>query len=145
MSNTGSILASAEGKRLSESVDEIDRKLRGAATGFDFKTAMDLLRTFLEEFIEEAAENVSTKSTVRFPTKEEREKLNHFVTYKDYLRNSDIVGREEEELLQKLYNYLSNKGSHVLSSSPEQFHVSRTTVIEWCMMIAGRVQAHLRV
>lgn len=127
-------------KKLSEALDEIDRKLMGAATAFDFKTAMELLRTFFEEFIEEAAHKVSKKSTVEFPT---AEKLNHFSTYKDYLRNSTIIGREEEELLQKLYNYLSNMGSHVLGSTREQFHVSRTTVVEWCMMIAGRVQSYL--
>jgi hypothetical protein len=34
-------------------------------------------------------------------------------------------------------------GSHVLGSTPEQFHVSRTTVVEWSMMIAGRVQAFI--
>jgi hypothetical protein len=129
-------------ERLSAALDEIDRKLIRASTAFDFKTAMELLRTFFEEFIEEAAKKVSRKSTVRFPT---GEKLNHFSTYKDYLRNSSIIGREEEELLQKLYNYLSNMGSHVLGSTPEQFHVSRTTVVEWCMMIAGRVQNYLSV
>jgi hypothetical protein len=126
-------------KKLSEALDEMDRRRSGAATSVDFKTAMELLRTFFEEFIEEAAQKVSENSSVIFPTGEKC----HFSTYKDYLRNSAIIGREEEELLQKIYNYLSNMGSHVLGSTPEQFHVSRMTVVEWCMMIAGRVQSYL--
>ena len=51
-----------------------------------------------------------------------------------------MIGPEEYNLLQKLYNFLSNQGSHQLGSAPEQLRVAHATVIEWCMLIAGRVE-----
>lgn len=122
--------------KLVEALNELERRTAVAATEFEFKSAMELLRTFFEEFIEEAATRSATTSSVPFPS---GEKLSHFAPYNDYLRTAGVTGREEQELLQKLYNYISNKGSHALGSAPEQFHVARTTVIEWCMLIAGRV------
>jgi hypothetical protein len=55
-------------KRLSEALNEIDRRLVGAATAFDFKTAMELLRMFFEEFLKEAARKVAERSPVTLPT-----------------------------------------------------------------------------
>jgi hypothetical protein len=122
---------------LTEALRELERKTIGAATKFDYKSAMELLRTFFEEFLEEASKKVAPKSSVPLPA---GDKLSHFGTYNDYLKNAGITGREEHEMLGKLYAFLSNKGSHVLGSEPEQFHVARTTVIEWCMLLAGRVK-----
>lgn len=122
---------------LAKSLDEIERRTTVASSGFDFKSAMDLLRTFFEEFVEEAAGILSARTKVPLPS---GDKLAHFSPFKDYLRQNGLVGREEEELLQKLYNFISNQGTHKLGSSAEHFHVAKTTVIEWCMMIAGRLQ-----
>jgi hypothetical protein len=127
-------------KKLSDALNETERRGATAATGLDFKTAMDLLRTFFEEFIEEASQKIAPKTGQPAPT---GPSISHFGSFKDYLRSVNIIGPEEEQVLQKLYNYLSNRGSHSLGSAPEQFHVAQATVIEWCMMIAGRVTAFM--
>jgi hypothetical protein len=127
--------------KLPQALNQIERMGISATTAFDFKSAMDMLRTFFEEFVENAAKLVEKKTNVPVPNDP---KQSHFGPFKDYLRKVDVIGVEEEELLGKLYRFLSNTGSHVLGSAPEQFHVARTTVIEWCMMIAGRVQAKLK-
>lgn len=51
-----------------------------------------------------------------------------------------MVGPEESALLQALYNFLSNQGTHKLGAAPEQLRVAYATVIEWCMLVAGRVK-----
>jgi hypothetical protein len=66
-------------------------------------------------------------------------KVNHYAPYRQYLENAEFIGAEESELLQKLYNFLSNQGSHKLGSAPEQLRVAHATVVEWCMLIAGRI------
>jgi hypothetical protein len=127
-------------KNLSTALQEIERRSSAASTTLDFKSAMDLLRTFFEEFVEEAARKASGMATTPLPT---GERLSHFAPFKDYLRNVGIVGTEEADVLRVLYSYMSNQGAHALGSAPEQFHVAKTTVIEWCLMIAGRVHIYL--
>jgi hypothetical protein len=51
-----------------------------------------------------------------------------------------VITLDEAAVLQSLYNVESNEGTHKLLSVPEQVHIWTTTVIEWCLMIAGRVQ-----
>jgi hypothetical protein len=128
------------GSRLTQALHEVEKREAGAATELDFKAAMDLLRSFLEVFVREAAVRVAAKSAVTLP---HGETLRPFAPWKDYLRNSELITRQEEELLQKLYGYLSTESVHALGAGPEQLRVSRVTVIEWCMLIAGRVQKYL--
>jgi hypothetical protein len=125
---------------LSEASNEIDRRGATASSGFDFKSAIELLRTFFENFCQEACFKVEAKIGKKAPV---GPSVNHFADYKQYLRVHGFVGAEEEELLGKLYRFLSNQGSHKLGSAPEQFRVANATVIEWCMLIAGRVSAYL--
>lgn len=124
---------------LANALHEIDRRGAAAATTFDFKAAIDLLRTFFEGFVQEAAARVPIAG-IAVPVPGTKG-TSYFGAFKDYLVTARILGTNDARLLQELYNYLSNEGSHSLASAPEQFHVAKVTVIEWCMMIAGRVQA----
>lgn len=120
---------------------EIEQKANLAQSEIDAKTTMDLLRTFYEEFIEESCRKVEKKVGKDAPA---GPKVNHFAPYREYLATHAFVGPEESELLQKLYNFISNTGTHKLSSAPEQLRVTHAMVIELCMLIAGRVAAYLK-
>lgn len=128
-------------RRLPHALGEVERRATSATTPFDFKAAVDLLRAFFESFVQEAARRVAASGARQLPAGEPRP----FATWKDYLRNAGVITTNEAELLQKLYNYLSIEGTHNLGTGLEQFNVSRVTIVEWCMMIAGRIQRHLRV
>ncbi len=121
---------------LTSASDEIEQRAVAATSDTDVKSVMDLLRTFYEEFIEEACRKSEPKVGKPVPGGPH---VAHFQPYKQYLENAGLVGPEEGEILQKLYNFLSNQGSHKLTSAPEQLRVARSTVIEWCMLIAGRI------
>ena len=47
----------------------------------------------------------------------------------------------ETALSQKLYNYVSNTGTHTLGSEREQARVVKNMVIELSLLVVGRVQA----
>lgn len=128
--------------RLNAALLEIERRGTSAASEFDFKAAMDLLRTFYEEFMEEAAKKIQPRVGTAAPESGAKG-VNHFASFKDYLKNAGVFNTDEDEVLRRLYAYLSNQGSHKLGAAPEQFHVAKVTVIEWCMMLAGRVQRYL--
>jgi len=121
-------------REIVEALNELDIKLYAAGKPLDFKGCMDLLRTIYEEMFEDAAKKVFTKRTRPLPHG------GPFQPWRQYLENEVIITRDEGELSQKLYNYLSNAGTHQLGSEPEQVRVSRNMVIELGLMIVGRVQ-----
>lgn len=51
------------------------------------------------------------------------------------------MSEKEGEVLQKLYNYVSVAGVHQLGSAPEQVRVAKNTLVEWGLLVVGRVQA----
>lgn len=126
--------------KLSQASDEIEARLVLAATDIDVKSAMDLVRTFLEEVVEEASRKIEAKVGKAAPG---GPKVNHYGPYLQYLQSAGVVGPEEGELLQKLYNFLSNQGAHKLGAAPEQLRVAHVTVVEWCLLILGRVKTLL--
>ena len=125
---------------LSDASSEIEQRAATATTETDVKTVMDLLRSFFEEFTEEACRKVEARLGKPVPS---GPKLSHYAPYRQYLESARFIGFEESEFLQKLYNFLSNQGTHKLGSAPEQLKVAHTTVIEWCMLIAGRINDFL--
>jgi hypothetical protein len=123
--------------KLSKASGEIEGRAAISATDIDIKTVMDLTRTFLEEFVEEACRKIESKVGKPVPS---APKQSHYAPFRQYLESAGVLGPEESMLLQWLYNFLSNQGAHKLSAAPEQLRVAHATVVEWCMLIAGRVK-----
>jgi hypothetical protein len=106
--------------KIAEVLEEAEKKLNTATTAFDFKGAMDLVRTAYEETFEDAAKVIANFKNKSIPTG------SHFKPFREFLVNQSILTPDEGEVSQKLYNYLSNAGSHALGSAPEQARVERT-------------------
>jgi hypothetical protein len=121
-----------------EALRQVDRKAQNATTPLDFRDCIDALRVFFENFMREAGRLVEAKSGEPVPVEEKA------VLWKNYLRKVGLIGDSDMEMMQSIYNYLSNRGSHRLRSEPEEFHVMKTTVIEWALLLAGRVRSYLQ-
>lgn len=125
-------------KAIVEALREVDRRLQAAGTALDFKGCMDLVRTVFEEVLEDAARTVTKKREISLPLDPPRK---HFQPWVQLLENNGILNGDESALAHKLYNFASNTGSHALGSAPEQARVAKNMVIEFCLMVVGRVQA----
>jgi hypothetical protein len=128
-------------KTLGETLDEIDPLGAVAATEFEFKGAVDLLRSFLEQFFKESARKVTqndSDSGAGFRC----QRVSHFRSFKDYLHRHGLINPDEAQFLQQLYAVLSNGSAHRLGAPPELFRATKVTVIEWCLLIAGRVASY---
>ena len=119
---------------LSIASNEIEHRAGIASTATDVKTVMDLLRSFYEGFIKEACGKIEMRVGKSVPS-------GSFQPHKQYLENAGLLVPDESAVLQSLYNFLSNQGAHKLSSAPEQLRVAHATIIEWCMLVAGRIDA----
>jgi hypothetical protein len=98
---------------------------------------MDLLRTIFERIFQESAFKISTRVGRAAPA---GSSVRNFQPFKQYLVNEKVLNDDESEVVQKLYNYVSNTGTHKLGSDVEQVRVTQNTIIEWALMIVGRMQ-----
>lgn len=96
-----------------------------------FEDGLHELRKFLEQVMKTVTKDTVTETGgARFKIR------------KDQASSQKLVSADEAELLQKLYNLLSNAGSHALGSKAELYSVCRATVIEWCLLLTGRFASH---
>lgn len=122
-------------KTITTAIEEAEKRITNAATSLDYKSVMDLVRTIYEEVFEDAGTAVAKLRNKSIPSSR-----NHFARFREFLVSENILNSDEGELSQKLYNYLSNAGSHALSGAPEQARVTKNIVIELCLLVLGRVQ-----
>jgi hypothetical protein len=118
-------------------LDELDRKIMAADKPLDFKACVDLARTIYEEITEDGAKQAATVTGDPLPT---GQRLS-FAPWKELLVKTKVLTPEEGELYQKLYGYLSNVSTHRLGSAQEHVRIAKNTVIEWGLLLVGRVQA----
>lgn len=122
-------------REIVEALQELDRRLYEAARALDFKGVIDLARTIFEKIIEDAAKKAAQLLKQSPPSAGKP-----FQPWKQFLIDADLITSDEGELLQKLYNYLSNAGAHKLGSAPEQARVTKNMVVELGLLVVGRVQ-----
>src|SRR2546422_8983055 len=108
-----------------EALHDLDRKIMAAGKPLDFKGCMDVIRTILEEIVEDAAIRAADLSGVKLPSG----KLKAFQPWKDLLGTAGALTPEEADLFQKIYNYFSNVGTHRLGTDIEHVPVSSKPVI----------------
>ncbi len=100
------------GDELPKALAEVEARLSGAASGFDFKACMELVRTALQEFVKQTCRTVAPKSGKPVPAPE----ANHYKPWLDYLNSAGLLTGDEQEVFQKVYNYMSNEGAHKLEA-----------------------------
>ena len=120
-----------------EALNELEQKFRGATTALDLRDCVDRMRLIYEEIVEDSARGASQVTQRPLPPPGARD----FSPWKNLLVNAGVLTDEEGELFQKLYNYLSNVGTHRLGSAPEHVRLTKNMVIEVCLLLVGRVQA----
>lgn len=122
---------------IADALQQLEPKLLAAGTPLDFKGCMDIIRTIFEEIVEDAGKKAAAFTGTAIPSG----KLKDFQPWKDLLATTRVLTPDEADLFQKLYNYISNVGAHKLGSSQEHARVAKNTVIEWSLLVVGRVQA----
>ena len=116
---------------------DLDVKIMAAGKPLDFKGCMDIIRTIFEEIVEDAAKKAAAITGATVPSG----KVKDFQPWKNLLATTGVLTPEEADLFQKMYNYFSNVGTHKLGSEQEHVRVAKNTVIEWGLLLVGRVQA----
>ncbi len=64
-----------------------------------------------------------------------------FQGWRQYLKNEGVTTQYEDAVFEKVYAFISHTAVHSLGSAPEQVRVTKNTVIEWTLFVAGRLEA----
>ena len=100
---------------------------------------MDLARTIYEEIVEDAAKKAASLTSAALPMGKAS-----FAPWREVLVKSGVLTLDEGDLFQRFYGYCSSVGTHRLGSDHEHVRIARNTVIEWGLLLVGRVQTLLR-
>lgn len=124
-------------KGIVDALNALEQKLRSATTELALRDCVDSTRLIYEEIVEDSARRTSKVTKHPLPPAGARD----FAPWKTLLVNAGVLTGDEGEFFQKLYNYLSNVGTHRLGSAPEHVRLTKNVVIEVCLLLVGRVQA----
>ena len=125
---------------LKEILKKIEDLLREAEDAFDFSACMGHIRSFLENLCVAVANDI-TKITRKQPS-EPIEENRRMVKARNYFKDNDIkfFTQEGDKLLEACYGFLSQEGTHSLTSKLENARISKNLAIEMGLFIVEKLE-----
>ncbi|MDO9464583.1 MAG: hypothetical protein Q7J67_04720 [bacterium] len=124
---------------LGESLDNIEKKLRESKTKFDYKSCIDHIRSFIESLLITIAKNVRLICEIPIT-----EPLDKFVAARNYLKNKSVgfYSVKQDKLLEGIYAFLSDSGTHKLTSDKEYARLGINTAVESALFLFKRLEKY---
>lgn len=126
-------------KRLNDLILKINEVLYNAQDPFDFKGCIDHIRTLLEKLCVSIALEIEKVKKIPPP----QTPINGMGVARQYFGKINFLIKEEDDLLDRLYYFLSDKGSHALQSEREYVRLSKNLVIEFGLFLAEKLKKYL--
>jgi hypothetical protein len=117
---------------LIQSLDEAERLYREATTPFDLKNGLGHLRSFLEQLHLQACA-AAVKKFGGSPPSKWGEALK-------YLRDNDVLAKQEELFAAHLYTLMSDTGVHPLIAEREYARLMRNMSIEYGLLVLTKLE-----
>jgi hypothetical protein len=118
-------------KLLIDSLDEAERLYRASTSPFDLKSSMGHLRSFLEQLHLEACAAVHRKFGGSLPSK--------WGEALRYLRDHDVLTKQEELFSAQFYTLTSDTGVHPLIAEQEYARLMRNMSIECGLLLLTKL------
>lgn len=116
---------------LIESLDEVERLYRAAATQFELKSSMGHLRSFLEQMHLQACAALHKKLGGTLPSK--------WGEALHYLRDHDVLSVKEELFVAQFYALVSDTSVHPLVAEREYARLIRNMSIEYGLLLLTKL------
>ena len=113
---------------LKRALDEAEKEYRGDATGFQLKSCLGHLRSFLEELHFRTCEAIAAGNN----PESEYDKWGLTV---HFLRKKDFLSSQEEKLVTGIHAIMSEDGVHPLIAEREYVRLLRNMVIEYGLLL----------
>lgn len=119
---------------LAQTLEKIDDNLIKASDRFDYKSCMDLLRSFTERLYEGICIALDNTEGRKVNVKDSDEVAKFFMSKK-------LLSVNQTSLLVSLRHFLSNEASHKLKSKQEDARLTRNITIEYSLYLMKRLEA----
>ncbi|MGB8478294.1 MAG: hypothetical protein WCE63_05570 [Acidobacteriaceae bacterium] len=113
---------------LQEALDRAEKEFRDDATGFELKTCMSHLRSFLEQLHAQACAAIATEKT---PVTE----YNKWGLTIAFLKKHEYISSQEEKFVSGIHAIMSEDGVHPLIAEREYVRLLRNVVIEYGLLL----------
>ncbi len=97
-----------------------------SSDGFDFKSCIGFIRSFIERLHIDSAANIATSMSVTV--------IDNWDSCTTFLKNHDVITPQQEKFARGLYALLSDEGVHPITAKREFCRLARNTVIEYGVM-----------
>jgi len=128
---------------LIKAIDKIEQNLASGEDEFDFKSCIDLIRTFFNDLYASIALEIINKTGLKHSEAiEGNKKMGKAM---DYLHSGKItfVSQEEHDLIAAFNGFLSYKGVHSLTSEKEYARISKNMAIEIGIFLVQKLKKYL--
>jgi hypothetical protein len=109
-----------------------------AQDAFSYKASVDQVRSFYAELLNETAEKIATRrgetlATAKVDTK-------YPVQVRAYLQETGFFSDQFKTLVEGLYKFMSDEGTHTLGATKDVARIARNIAIEIGLLITKRLQ-----
>ncbi len=123
---TSSLKAQGFSDALIECLNRADETYQTAASGFDFKTCIGHLRSFMEQ--------LHSEGVAKLPVATPQSANHRWGDNLASLRNAGVLSKAEEGYASGLYTVLSDQGVHPVIAEKEYARLARNVVIEYALL-----------
>ena len=117
---------------LIECLNRADQIYQSASSGFDFKSIMGHLRSFMEK--------LQSEGLTKLPSESPNPADHRWGEGLKRLRQKDVLSKAEEGYASALYTLLSDEGVHPIIAEKEYARLARNVVIEYALLFLRKLE-----
>lgn len=121
---------------LAASLDEAENIYQDASTGFDYKSSMGHLRSFLENLHIEVCRKIHIRSGGVLPDR--------WGNTHEYLLSNSVLTKQEKNFVIPFFTLLSDEAVHPLQTTRDYARLLRNICIEYGLLLLNKVNAWVR-
>ena len=118
---------------LNITLQKIDDKFTNASDNFDYKSCMDLIRSFTERLYQSISISIDNTLGRKVKVTDSEEVAKFFLS-------KNLLSRNQADLLVSLRHFLSNEASHKLKSKQEDARLTRNITVEYSLFLMKRLE-----
>lgn len=126
---------------LIEALEKIDTELEETGSKFDYSKSIGFVRNIYEESMRQIAKKLEAETERHIPSWTGKGKIREAI---NYFRQISFITDKEESMLGSLVGFLSDTGSHSLTSERNEVRIAKNIIIEICYYLSDKIDKFLK-
>jgi hypothetical protein len=122
--------------QLTKALEDIDKEIEETGTKFSYSNSIGFVRKVYEESLRQIAIRIHDITGKSIPKWTGKGKMGEAV---DYFRKIDFISEKEKNMLTGFSGFLSDTGSHSLTSEKYEVRIAKNILIEICSYLTDKL------